>query len=413
MLKDWIQLARERGASDLHIETGVPLVLRVRGELMSLGSPIPSEPLLSATRELLGQQLWQDFSERRSVDLSQTISGTRCRINVYQTARGISLAIRLLYAFHNTLKDCNLHPDLNRFVKAKTGLVIVSGPTGSGKSTTLAALIEEINSTERRQILTLESPIEYYFTNRQSFIRQREIESHTPSYEQAIVDAMREDPDVLVISEMRTPDVMRLTLNAAETGHLVLATMHSSTAAEALNRICMSFPAEIQGSVRAQLADCLIGVICQRLHYLPQYQVRVPQCEVLVANSATRATIRNGQMSQILSAIQTGGEDGMWSFERYQRWIDQKRDWVKPKQEGNYGKEEVSHSLSIPFENRRPVQTVFQTVPPGQKTLKKPTQSLKRDFSTGESRIEISAADEDLEAIGRQLAESFGDDDSD
>jgi twitching motility protein PilT len=145
--------------------------------------------------------------------------------------------------------------------------VIVSGPTGSGKSTTLAALIEEINSARARHIVTLESPLEYLFTNRRSYIRQREIPAHAPSFEQGIVDALRENPDVLVIGEMRTPEVMRLTLDAAETGHLVLATMHSASCAEALSRLCMSFPAEIQPSIRAQLADCLVGVICQRLEF--------------------------------------------------------------------------------------------------------------------------------------------------
>src|SRR5208283_3654889 len=136
-----------------------------------------------------------------------------------------------------------------------------SGPTGSGKSTTLAALIEEINATRARHIVTLESPLEYLFTNRRSFIRQREVPAHAPSFEQGIADALRENPDVLVIGEMRTPEVMRLTLDAAETGHLVLATMHSATCAEALTRLCMSFPADIQPSIRAQLADCLVGGI--------------------------------------------------------------------------------------------------------------------------------------------------------
>lgn len=415
MFREWVQLAQEKGASDLHLEAGVPLVLRIRGELMSVGQAIQSHTLLMATKELLGQKLWQDFSFRRSLDFSSSISGVRCRINVYQTVRGISLAIRLLYSFHNTLRECNLHLDLCRWVKAKTGLVIISGPTGSGKSTTLAALIEEMNTFDRRQIITLESPIEYYFTNRQSFIRQREIVSHTPSYEQAIVDAMREDPDVLVISEMRTPDVMRLTLNAAETGHLVLATMHSSTSAEALNRICMSFPSEVQSSVRAQLADCLLGVICQKLHYLPQYQIRVPLCEILVANSAIKATLRSGQMSQIASAIQTGGEDGMWSFERYQRWIETKRDWLKPKQEISQDKLELPNQQDILFEPTPRVQRAIHPKFVSQSSQKKTLMFQERENLTEElhgvnQRIEIPSTEEDLEAIGRQLAESFEDD---
>jgi len=168
------------------------------------------------------------------------------------------------------------------------------------------------------------------FANRRSFIRQREIPTHSPSFEQAIVDALRENPDVLVVSEMRTPEVMRLTLDAAETGHLVLASMHSANCAEALSRLCMSFPSEIQSSIRAQLADCLAGVISQRLHFLERWQLRVPLCEVLLPNSAARGTIRAGQLSQITNVIQSGGEEGMWTFDRYQRWIEQQKEWVRP-----------------------------------------------------------------------------------
>lgn len=181
-----------------------------------------------------------------------------------------------------------------------------------------------------RHIIALESPIEYVYENRRSFIRQREIPTHSPGYEQAIVDALREDPDVLVIGEMRTPEVMRLTLNAAETGHLVLTTMHSATCAEAVARMCMSFTAEIQSNIRAQLADCLVGIVCQRLEFLNSVQMRVPRCEILLGSSASRGAIRVGQFSQLATVIQAGGEDGMWTFDRYDRWIAQQSDWTLP-----------------------------------------------------------------------------------
>ncbi len=154
----------------------------------------------------------------------------------------------------------------------------------------MAALVEEINSSSARHIIAIESPLEYVFTNRRSFIRQREVPTHSPTYEQALVDALRENPDVLVIGEMRTPEVMRLTLSAAETGHLVIATMHSATCAEALTRICMSFPAEIQGGIRAQLADCFVGMVCQRLDFLAEYRLRVPVCEILLPSAASKGT---------------------------------------------------------------------------------------------------------------------------
>jgi len=327
---DSILKARRLGASDLHLEAGTAPVARVRGELTPIGEVLAGAQLMEMGKEFLTADDWADFDSRGSADVSVVVGGTRCRINAYKTIRGMGLAVRLLSASVGDLRACNLHPDLRRLIAAPTGLVIVSGPTGCGKSTTLAALIEEVNESRAQNIITLESPLEYVFTNRRAFIRQREIPTHSPSFEQAIVDALRENPDVLVVSEMRTPDVMRLTLNAAETGHLVLATLHSATCAEALSRLCMSFPAEIQGSIRAQLADCLVGVVCQRLEYLPQWQLRVPQCEVLLASSGAKGTIRAGQFGGLGNVIQSGGDEGMWTFDRYQRWVEQQRDWVRP-----------------------------------------------------------------------------------
>jgi twitching motility protein PilT len=329
-LKDWIQKGRELGASDLHLEAGTPLAVRIRGELTPLGEPIGGTRLVEAAQELLGAEAWPRFLERGSADVSLVASGMRCRVSLYRTIRGIAMAVRLLAPSVNDLRSCNLHPDLRKLVEATSGLAVISGPTGSGKSTTLAALIEELNTSRARNIITLESPLEYVFSNRKSFIRQREIPTHSGSFEQAIVDALRENPDVLVVSEMRTPEVMRLTLSAAETGHLVLATMHSATCAEALNRICMSFPAEIQGSIRAQLADAMVGIVCQRLEFLPALQLLVPKCELLFGSSAAKATIRSGQFSQIANVILSGGEEGMWTLDRYQRWMEQKSDWIRP-----------------------------------------------------------------------------------
>ena len=328
--KDTILKARRLGASDVHLESGIAMVARVRGELVPIGEVLPGPELLQMAQELLSAEDWADFNARGSVDLSLVIAGTRCRINLYRTIRGLGLATRLLAPSVGDLRACNLHPDLRRLVGASTGLVIVSGPTGSGKSTTLAALLEEANATRALNIITLESPLEYVFVNRRSYIRQREIPTHSPSFEQAIIDSLRENPDVLVISEMRSPEVMRLTLDAAETGHLVLTTMHSATCGEALSRLCMSFPSEIQSSIRQQLADCLVGLVCQRLEYLEKWQLRVPRCEVLLPNSGARGIIRAGQFGQITNAIQSGGDDGMWTFDRYQRWMEQQREWVRP-----------------------------------------------------------------------------------
>jgi len=330
IFQQWIRKARELGASDLHVEADGPVIARVRGALQPLGETSSAEDLQRTATELLGPEGWNGFLSRGSADVSVEVAGTRCRINLFRSIRGLAFAVRLLAPSIKDLRSSNLHPDLRRLTEPSTGLVVISGPTGSGKSTTLAALIEEINATQARNIITLESPLEYVHANRRSFIRQREIPTHSPSFEQAITDALRENPDVLVISEMRTPEVMRLTLNAAETGHLVLATMHSATCAEALTRICMSFAAEIQGSIRAQLADCLVGVLCQRLDYLTSRRLRVPRCELLLGSTSAKGTIRAGTFSHLANVIQSGGEEGMWSFDRYGRWIEQRTDWALP-----------------------------------------------------------------------------------
>jgi twitching motility protein PilT len=330
IFEEWIAQAWSLGASDLHLETGTPLVARVRGDLLTVGGAVSGDTLVQAAQDFLAAEGWASFKERGSADISMAICGVRCRINFFQTVRGIAVAVRLLAPAVKDLYACNLHADFRKLIEATTGLVIISGPTGSGKSTTLAALIEEINVSRARNIVTLESPLEYIHANRRSFIRQREIPTHSPSFEQGIIDALRENPDVLVVSEMRTPEVMRLTLNAAETGHLVLATMHSANCAEALSRLCMSFPSDIQASVRAQLADCLVGLSCQRLDFLSAHRLRVPRCEILLPSSGAKGTIRAGNFSQIANVLQSGGDEGMWTFDRYQRWMEQVSDWVRP-----------------------------------------------------------------------------------
>jgi len=329
-LDDLIASAAGNGASDLHLEAGMPAALRVRGNLQVSGEPLPPRVLADMARRLIGEEQWPAFLERRSFDLSKTIHGVRCRINVLHTARGVGLAIRLLAPFQATVEKLNLHPDLKKLVRNTHGLILVSGPTGSGKSSTLAALIQEINLTETRHIITVESPIEYAFRPRRAYIRQREVGRDTPSFEQALLDALREDPDVLMVGEMRDPETMRLTLSASETGHLVLATVHSATTAEALQRVASAFPAEIQGAVCAQLADCLVAAVAQRLRFRPDLNIRVPECEILVATHAVKNFIRTREFFKIISAIETGADHSMWSFQRYAKWLENRTNFHIP-----------------------------------------------------------------------------------
>jgi len=331
-LDSLISLAQNNGASDLHLEAGLPAALRIRGTLRTTGEPIPAKALLELARGTIGEDQWPHFLERRSADLSKTVSGVRCRLNILQTSRGVGFAVRLLSAFQATVEKLNLHPDLKKLIAPSNGLILVSGPTGCGKSSTMAALIQEINLTDTRHILTIESPIEYTFRPRRAYIRQRAVGRDTPSFEQALIDALREDPDVLMVGEMRDPETMRLTLNASETGHLVLATVHSSTCAEALQRVVSAFPAEIQSSVASQLADCLVAVISQRLRFWPELNIRVPECEILVPNHAVKNFIRNRDFFKIISSLETGAEHGMWSFQRYRAWLEKRAKWHIPGQ---------------------------------------------------------------------------------
>jgi twitching motility protein PilT len=343
-LESLIAAAASNGASDLHLESGLPAAVRIRGSLRTSGDPIPAKDLYEAAHSIIGEEQWPEFVQRRSYDLSRTLRGVRCRFNVFQTSRGIGFAIRLLSSFQATIEKLNLHPDLKKLVTATHGLILVSGATGSGKSSTLAALIQEINLTDTRHIVTIESPIEYTFRPRRAYIRQREVGRDTPSFEQALLDALREDPDVLMVGEMRDPETMRLTLSASETGHLVLATVHSSTCAEAIQRVVSAFPAEIQSSVASQIADCLVAVIAQRLRFRQDLNIRIPECEILMATHAVKNFVRNREFFKIASSLETGAEHGMYTFQRYRTWLDNRSNWSLPSQAAEPAESEPSES---------------------------------------------------------------------
>lgn len=329
-LDRYVTVAARHGASDLHLEAELPVTLRVRGELMSVGSALTAEMVQQVAREAVGEADWPRFLKRQSADVALTVGSVRCRINVMVTSRGFGLAVRLLPSTQVSLEGLNLHPDLAKLVEHRHGLILVAGPTGCGKSSTMAAMIQAINAKRACHIVTVEQPVEFDLAPRKAFIRQREVGRDTPSFDQALVDALREDIDVLMVGEMRERETMRLTLDACETGHLVLATLHSSTVVEALQRIISAFPAAEQTSVGAQLADNLIAVINQRLTWREELGLRVPELELLLGTTGVRAIIRQGQLFKLTSAIETGGRAGMFTLDRYRRWLDSKQEWSMP-----------------------------------------------------------------------------------
>ncbi|HUD83015.1 MAG TPA: PilT/PilU family type 4a pilus ATPase [Candidatus Saccharimonadales bacterium] len=369
-----ISLAKSEGASDLHLEPGLAPMLRVRSNLRPIGEPVAGELTLEWARQIISSDDWPQFEQRRSMDLSRKMEGVRCRINVFHTSRGIGFAIRLLPASSPTIESLNLLPDLKNLVTHPHGLILISGPTGCGKSTTLAALIQTINLTEARHIVTIENPIEFTFRPRRAFIRQREVGRDTPSFEQALLDSLREDPDVLMVGEMRDPETMRLTLTAAETGHLVLATVHSSNCAEALQRVVGAFPAEIQNNVAAQLADCLIGAISQRLQFRPGLNICVPECEILMATLPIKNYIRTREFFKIISSLETGAEYGMWTFQRYRSWVDKRANFHQA-------------SRDAEVEDEEPVTVASPPSPASPRPA--PASSAPRAAAPDSSRIEI------------------------
>jgi twitching motility protein PilT len=262
----------------------------------------------------------------------------------------------------------------------------------------MAALIQEINLAEPRHILTIESPIEYVFRSRRAFIRQREVGRDTPSFEQGLLDALREDPDVLMVGEMREPETMRLTLNAAETGHLVLGTVHSGTCAEALQRIVLAFPSEIQNNVAAQLADSLVAVVCQRLRYRSDLNLRVPECEILRPTNSVKTFIRNRDFFKLPQALETGAEFGMWSFDRYQAWLSKRSQWHVPNPEDEAPDREESTAGEAQTSGPIPMKPVASPASPAS-----PLPAVPPDTKRAGGPIEIEPVEGGLEELIKRL----------
>jgi twitching motility protein PilT len=312
-IKDMLRIVVDQQGSDLHLVAGAVPSTRVHGKLM----PIPNEqPLLGQDMEALLAPLMTPeqkelFSVNKEVDFSyQFEQFGRFRINVYHQKGMQSASLRLIPSKIKSIEELGLPQICHAFSKLKQGLVLVTGPTGQGKSSTLAAIIEEINQTRADHILTIEDPIEFVYTPAQSLVSQRELHSDTHSWDIALRSALREDPDVVLVGEMRDHETIAAALTVAETGHLVFATLHTNSAAQTIDRIIDVFPADQQEQVRSQLAMGLQAVFSQRL--LPSTSgARVAAAEVLIATPAVRNLIREGKAFQLDNVIQTSAEAGM------------------------------------------------------------------------------------------------------
>jgi twitching motility protein PilT len=316
--KDMILAAVKEGFSDLHITGNQPLVYRKNGIIFTNSAIRWSyQEVDDIVRGLLTPMQLLTLRNRWSVDFAFSVQHARVRMNVFNTIQGLSLAVRILPGTVPSISMLNLHPSLQQICELNTGLILICGTTGSGKTTTIAAIIDEINRSRSAHIVTLEDPIEFRFVSRQSFIEQREVGTHVPSFRQGLIDVLREDPDVIVVGEIREPEEIRLTLGAAESGHLVIATLHAARAEDAIYRICNSFPPEAQEEIRFQLASTLSWIIIQHLVYMEKLKFRVPHLAILRGTQSVKGLIRENKLHQIENAMHTGKRDGMFTMERY------------------------------------------------------------------------------------------------
>lgn len=324
-----ISMAINERYSDVHMTGSHPLSVRKNGK-MQMHPDIVYRPqdMDALVRKLLTEEQLDVLRKKQSFDFAVSVSGTRLRINVYTTTRGLSMAIRVLPGTVPNLDNLNLHPSLHDISKLDAGLILICGATGSGKTTTIAAVIDEINMNRNLHIIMIENPIEYRHQSKRSYIEQRELGTHVPSFEQGLVDILREDPDVIVIGELREAEVMRHALNAAESGHLVIATLHATNAEEAVYRLVNSFAIESQEAVRAQIASTIAWISVQNLMYVKQLGSRVPVLSIMRGTPSVKALIRDAKLHQLENAIQTGKEDGMMSTSRYLEYLDNKRTFI-------------------------------------------------------------------------------------
>jgi twitching motility protein PilT len=310
--------AVQKGASDLHITTGVPPILRVNGYLEPLEyPPLRRDDTKQLIYSLLNDPQKAKFETDWELDLSVEIKDVgRFRVNVHLQRGSVEAAFRVVNDEIRTIKQLGLPPIVGEFARKMSGFVLITGPTGSGKTTTLAALVNQINCERRCMIVTIEDPIEYVHHHRKSIVKQREVTSDTKSFGTALRHILRQDPDVICIGEMRDLETISTALTAAETGHLIFSTLHTPDVIQTVDRIIDVFPPFQQQQVRIQLANTLEGIVAQQLIPIPGGRGRVVAAEVLVANIAIRKIIRSAKTEQLVTLLQTGYEQGMVTMDK-------------------------------------------------------------------------------------------------
>lgn len=316
-LKELLKVTISQNASDLHLTESSPPILRVDGKLIPMNHPpVSRDELKKAIYGILTDSQKEKFERDRELDFSLALEGMeRFRVNIHIQRGSVEAALRRIPLYVPSIEDLALPQVITNFARRPDGLVLITGPTGSGKTTTLAAMIDLINRERSCMIVSIEDPIEYVHKNKKAVIKQREVYSDTHSFAEALKRCLRQDPDVIVVGEMRDLETIGTTLTAAETGHLVLATLHTPDAAQTIERIIDVFPAHQQQQVRLQLSACLQGVVCQRLLPRAEGEGRILASEVLVATPAIRNLIREKAVEQIPTAIQTGSQYGMHTMD--------------------------------------------------------------------------------------------------
>lgn len=321
-----LKYALESGASDLHLSTGSIPMVRIHGDMKKLQLPkMDNESMAEIAKEILNENQQGIFKEKLEIDFSTELEGKgRFRVNFFQQLNGISAVFRTIPSVIKSSEELGIPPILNQLAELDRGLVLMTGPTGSGKSTTLAAMIDHINEVQDRHIITVEDPVEYFHSSKSSLINQRELGHSTHSFANALKSALREDPDVILVGEMRDLETIQLALTAAETGHLVFSTLHTSSAVKTIDRIIDVFPTDSKSYIRSMLSESLVAVVAQKLLKKTTDDGRVPACEIMIANTAIKNLIREDKIYQIPSLVQAGGKEGMQTLDQdLQRLLDQ------------------------------------------------------------------------------------------